>query len=105
MIDVHSHLLPNIDDGSNSLETSLQLARVAVKEGITHSLVIPHHMDDQYINRASNVINLTAVFQTGLDCLEIPLVVFPAQEVRLTSELLIALDADDILTTGVVLSQ
>ena len=29
MIDVHSHLLPNIDDGSNSLETSLQLARVA----------------------------------------------------------------------------
>lgn len=57
-------------------------------------------MDDQYINRVSDVINLTAVFQTGLDCLKIPLMVFPAQEVRLTSELLIALDAGNILTTG-----
>lgn len=35
MIDVHSHLLPNIDDGSSSLEASRQLARVAVMEGIT----------------------------------------------------------------------
>ncbi|AWF95436.1 tyrosine-protein phosphatase [Weissella cibaria] len=99
MIDVHSHLLPNIDDGSSSLEASIQLARVAVMEGITHSLVTPHHMDGQYINHAADVINLTAVFQTELDRLAIPLTVFPAQEVRLTSELLTALDADDILTT------
>lgn len=42
MIDVHSHLLPIIDDGSSSLEASIQLARVAVMEGITHSLVTPH---------------------------------------------------------------
>lgn len=99
MIDVHSHLLPNIDDGSSSLEASIQLARVAVMEGITHSLVTPHHMDGQYINHAADVINLTAVFQTELDRLAIPLTVFPAQEVRLTSEVLTALDAGDILTT------
>ncbi len=99
MIDVHSHLLPNIDDGSSSLEASIQLARVAVIEGITHSLVTPHHMDGQFINHATDVINLTAVFQTELDRLAIPLTVFPAQEVRLTSELLTALDAGDILTT------
>ncbi|MFL4499576.1 tyrosine-protein phosphatase [Weissella sp. MSCH1] len=99
MIDVHSHLLPNIDDGSNSLEASLQLARAAVMEGITHSLVTPHHMDEQYINHAVDVINLTAVFQAELERLAIPLTVFPAQEVRLTSELLTALDAGDILTT------
>lgn len=99
MIDVHSHLLPIIDDGSSSLEASIQLDRVAVMEGITHSLVTPHHMDGQYINHAADVINLTAVFQTELDRLGIPLTIFPAQEVRLTSELLTALDAGDILTT------
>ena len=42
MTDIHSHLLPSIDDGSDSLNISLQMARDAVADGVTHALMTPH---------------------------------------------------------------
>lgn len=99
MIDIHSHLLPEIDDGSESLSVSLQMAREAVADGITHALMTPHHMNGQYMNHATDVIALTAEFQAELDKAKIPLTVFPSQEVRINGDLLSALDAGDILST------
>jgi len=34
MIDIHSHILPGLDDGAQSLEESLKMAEIAVKNGI-----------------------------------------------------------------------
>ena len=34
MIDLHSHILPGIDDGAKSLDISLEMARLAVADGI-----------------------------------------------------------------------
>ncbi len=42
MIDFHCHILPAIDDGSQSMEQSLELARQSVEEGITHIVTTPH---------------------------------------------------------------
>lgn len=99
MIDIHSHLLPGIDDGSENLNVSLQMARDAVADGVTHALMTPHHMNGRYVNHASDVIKLTADFQTELNNANIPLTVFPSQEVRINGDLLSALDDGDILTT------
>jgi len=97
LIDLHCHILPGVDDGSKDLEMSLAMARVAVKQGISHILVTPHHMDGTYLNHKADVLQKTAAFQTALTTAEIPLTVFPGQEVHLTGDLLKALDDDDIL--------
>jgi len=46
MIDIHCHILPELDDGSDSLETSLQMAEMAIHDGVTHVIATPHANDD-----------------------------------------------------------
>ncbi len=99
MVDLHCHLLPGIDDGSKSMEISLRLAREAVENGVTHALLTPHHMNGRYINHKQDVIKRTAEFRQQLKEHNIPLTVFPGQEVRINGQLIDALDKDDILFT------
>lgn len=56
MVDLHCHLLPEVDDGSKNLATSLRLAREAVANGVTHALLTPHHLNGRYVNHKSDVI-------------------------------------------------
>lgn len=97
MVDLHCHLLPEIDDGSKSMEISLRLAREAVENGVTHALLTPHHMNGRYVNHKQDVIKRTAEFRQQLEKNNIPLTVFPGQEVRINGQLIDALDKDDIL--------
>ncbi len=45
MIDIHCHLLPEVDDGPKSWETAVEMCRMAAADGITHSVATPHAND------------------------------------------------------------
>lgn len=51
MIDIHSHLLPGIDDGSKSWEVTLEMCRLAIQDGITHIVATPHSNDTYAYSR------------------------------------------------------
>ena len=87
IVDLHCHILPGIDDGSKNLETSLKLAEAAVADGVTHILATPHHLDNDYVNHKDDVIKVCDDFQTELDNRDIPLTVFPGQEVHINGDL------------------
>lgn len=87
IVDLHCHLVPGIDDGSPDLEHSLELARTAVAEGITHILATPHHLDGDYVNHRRDVVRHVSDFQQELDNYGIPLVIFPGQEVHINGDL------------------
>ncbi len=61
-VDVHSHLIPNIDDGSRSLEESLVLLHGFEALGYEKLIITPHIMSDSYPNSATTILN-------GLDAL------------------------------------
>ncbi|MBI3670985.1 MAG: exopolysaccharide biosynthesis protein [Acidobacteria bacterium] len=42
MVDIHCHILPGVDDGADSLETALEMAEMAIADGITHVVATPH---------------------------------------------------------------
>ena len=46
MVDIHSHILPNVDDGSKSWEMSVEMCRIAAQDGITHIVATPHANDE-----------------------------------------------------------
>lgn len=97
IVDLHCHILPGIDDGSKDWSTSLKLARAAVADGVTHAVLTPHHLNGRYLNHKEDIIKLTDEFRQKLKAEGINLVVFPGQEVRLSGELIQAVDDDDIL--------
>lgn len=46
MIDVHSHILPNVDDGSSSVLASVEMVKQAVAQGVTDVILTPHNRGD-----------------------------------------------------------
>ena len=86
MIDLHCHLLPGIDDGPQSMEESLALARHAVAGGITHAVVTPHIHPGRYANTRSSLIPLFDDFRKELERQSIPLQLSLGGEVRLSIE-------------------
>jgi protein-tyrosine phosphatase len=88
MIDLHCHLLPGIDDGPERLEQALELARIAIANGITHSVVTPHVHPGRYENDAPGIRQALSAFRAALRAANIPLRVGYAGEVRLSVEMI-----------------
>ena len=97
MFDLHCHILPGVDDGAKTMEDSIEMARLAVSEGITHILVTPHHMNRNWINEKQSVLSLMNDVQKELDEKEINLTLFPGQEIRIYGELIEDIEKDKIL--------
>lgn len=97
MIDIHCHILPDMDDGATDLEMALKMANVATSQGITHILATPHHRNPVYINKKEQIETAVNKFQVELDKRGIELIVFPGQEVRIHGELMQHIEAGEIL--------
>jgi len=72
MIDLHSHILPGIDDGAHSLETSMEMARTAVRDGIELVAATPHVRED-YPTAAAEMERLVAELRGELEAAGIAL--------------------------------
>lgn len=70
--DMHSHLLPGIDDGSPDVETSISLLKKLSKAGINKFICTPHIIGDLYRNTPETIQNALeilkkAVKENGMD--------------------------------------
>lgn len=87
MIDIHTHILPAVDDGAININESLQMARIAVGDGTTHLFATPHHRDFGPLSNAE-VRRRVADLQMELDKAGILLTLIPGYEVRLYDDAL-----------------
>jgi protein-tyrosine phosphatase len=46
MVDIHCHILPNLDDGAESMEIACGMAEMAIEDGVTHIIGTPHASPD-----------------------------------------------------------
>jgi len=88
LIDIHCHFLPGIDDGPSTIEESLQLARLAVSNGITHTVTTPHIHAGRWENNASIIKTIGFDFKRALVENDIPLHLEVAAEVRIGVEIM-----------------
>ncbi|WP_368503148.1 tyrosine-protein phosphatase [Alkalihalophilus sp. As8PL] len=86
MIDLHCHILPGLDDGPKTIDESIEMAKLAVEEGITQIVATPHHKHPTYSNEASLVREGVMELNKRLKQENLDLKILPGQEVRLYGE-------------------
>ncbi len=97
-IDLHTHILPGLDDGSKTLEESLEMAEMAVKQGIIKVVATPHVVEGIYENEKPLILEKTRELQATLKKENIPLEVIPGSEVHISEHILTLLEKNELLT-------
>lgn len=100
MVDLHSHLLPGIDDGAQDVGQSIELARVAVADGISHLVCTPHIHPGRYDNTPESIAAALDTFRRALSDADIKLNVSAAAEVRFGLELMDGIARDAVPFLG-----
>lgn len=88
MIDIHSHILPGIDDGAKDLNESLALLNIAQNDGITHMVATPHIHIGRFNNSVSQLYSELANLKVQALVNNIGIKLAVAAEVRLDVELM-----------------
>lgn len=100
MIDLHCHLLPGIDDGAPDLVTSLEMARIAVADGIETTFCTPHIYPGLYENNGPDIAQRVARLQLVLNDNGIPLKLSYGADAHLVPQLLDGVRCGRVPTLG-----
>lgn len=99
MIDIHAHILPGMDDGAEDLQDALEMAKIAVENGITTMVATPHcnlpGVYDNYLDK--NFVDTYKRVCSALEANEIPLNLLPGMEVFATPDLPELLESGKLL--------
>ena len=87
MIDLHSHLLPGIDDGSKDLAMSLAMARMASSEGISTIACTPHILPGVYNNSGAAIRRAVTRLAESLIEAGIPISLVAGADVHIAADL------------------
>ena len=86
MVDIHNHLIPSIDDGSDSLELSRHLLKEAIGEGITDVCITPHYMPrGEYKVKKTELLQLFVEFKAA--CADLKINLYLGNELFIDSSL------------------
>lgn len=96
MIDMHTHILPGVDDGAQNMEEAEALARAAAAEGITDIIATPHHADGKYWNPSNEVAEHVRLLNERLKEAGIAIRIHAGQEIRVHKELLANLEKREL---------
>jgi len=81
MLDLHCHILPDVDDGPDCVDEALAVARLCVANGITHITATPHCHRHLRLLRA-DILPHVARLNYELKRAAIPLTILPGAEIQ-----------------------
>ena len=89
MIDIHSHLIYGVDDGSENIETSIEILDNLSKEGVTDIILTPHYITDtNYVSSKFNNIKKLLELKTEIKKQGININLFLGNEIYIDSEII-----------------
>jgi protein-tyrosine phosphatase len=85
--DIHSHIMPEIDDGARSMDEAVELARIAAEDGIEFMVSTPHMFNGLSNNpEPSEILERVAALNEAINH-SAPITILPGNEVHVSHEI------------------
>lgn len=101
MIDIHCHILPNIDDGAKNMDVSVQMCRIARQNGIKNIVCTPHITTvsdiDGFVRERNNKIR---ELQEVIKKLDLGITLYPGAEVYVDDDIFFSTDLKRLAING-----
>lgn len=81
--DVHSHILPGVDHGSQDVMESLEMLRAQIDMGITHVMCTSHVTAETFENTPETLTEAYNVLQKAVEEEGLPIKIYPSAEYRI----------------------
>jgi protein-tyrosine phosphatase len=98
MIDLHSHLLPGLDDGAANMACAIEMAHAFVADGVEVVACTPHILPGLYHNAGPQIRQAVTDLQLRLDEAEIPLRLVAGADNHITPEFVRGLKSGHLLS-------
>ena len=98
--DLHSHLIPGIDDGSPDMETTISLLKKFIDLGYQKVITTPHIMSDYYRNTPEIINKGLDLVRKEIDAQKLPIEIHAAAEYNLEPNFVSLLKEKKILSFG-----
>jgi Capsular polysaccharide biosynthesis protein len=97
-VDIHSHIIPHIDDGAIDIKMSLDMLRLASQNGTIHIVATPHYITGETRYSPGVITNMCEEIQKKAILEGISIKIHPGSEIYMCPELLELYDSGDICT-------
>ncbi len=96
--DFHTHILPGVDDGSQSMEETIKMLRIAAKQEISTIIATPHYIAGESNHSVDKLLLIRDQVQAEADKLELKINILLGNELYYSNSILEALKTEKALT-------
>ncbi|KYH13856.1 tyrosine-protein phosphatase [Staphylococcus kloosii] len=96
MIDIHNHILVDVDDGPKNIKEAIELLKQAKEQGVTDIVATPHHLHTRYSNDIEKVKVKLNELKNNPYVRDLNLRLYAGQEIRVTSQVIDDLKSNKI---------
>lgn len=100
MIDIHSHILPGIDDGARSVDEALDMLRIAIDQGVKTQVLTPHIHLGRFNNTKQHIEQEFIKFREQVDSANLPIKLLLGAELRIGPEIMQLVSTDSVPWLG-----
>ena len=84
MIDIHTHVIPGVDDGSPSLEASIEMIKHEIAVGVKEIIATPHHIFHRYTKSVEEIKKQFELLKSEVERQNLPIKLYLGQEICYT---------------------